>query len=217
LARLGRQVYAINHVMQLFLNQSERLTFLVKNYSQLQTLRFAPIFALFMVWPWLHMKHMTLRSGLSALGLALAVFILWFWQLGRYYQRYGQIETRITLDKSRALVILYILCLLLICSVSLFQRRPPPSDTIMLLVASLFLFKSGLSPSNLRIRRLYTVGASALLFLGLLPALIYDAPGHRFFHAYEFTFVGAIGLAVGILDHLLLLYSFHYASGELHA
>lgn len=203
--------------MRVFSSQAERLTFLVRNYSQLQTLRWAPLFALFMVSPWLHVERLSLRTGLSALGVALAVCILWFWQLGKYYQRYGEVETKLTHEKSLAFAMLYILWLLLICSVSIFQRRLAPSDTIMLLVASLFLFKSGLSPSNLRVRRFYTVGASALLSLGLLPALIYDAPGHRFFHAYEFAFVGTVGLVLGILDHLLLVYSFRYSSGEVHA
>jgi hypothetical protein len=203
--------------MRVFLNQPERLTFLVKNYSQLQTLRWAPVFVLCMVWPWLRVQNLTLRTCFSALGVAVAVFILWFWQLGRYYRRYGRVETRITHEKSPAFAILFILCLLLFCSLTILQRRAPPSDTMMLLMASLFLFKSGLSSSNLRLRRIYTVGSSAFLFLVLLPALVYGAPAHRFFHAYELTFVGAAGLAVGILDHLLLLYSFHYTSGEVHA
>jgi hypothetical protein len=89
--------------------------------------------------------------------------------------------------------------------------------TAMLLVGTLFLFKAGLSPSNLPLRRLYYVGVSALLFLSLLPLFFYDAPEYRFFQLYRFTFFGLAGLALGILDHLLLIYTFRYTSREMHA
>jgi hypothetical protein len=89
--------------------------------------------------------------------------------------------------------------------------------TTMLLVGILFLLKAGLSPSNLPLRRLYYVGVSALLFLSLLPVFFYGGPEYRFFQVYSLTFFGLAGLALGILDHLLLIYSFRYTSREMHA
>jgi hypothetical protein len=203
--------------MRIFTNEAERLTFLTRHFGDLQTLRLAPAFAPCIVSPWLRVKVVTMRIGFSALGLTLVVFCLWFWALGRYYRRYGQVATGTVHEKNHAFPILGVLCLLFIVFLLILRRQPLAPGTTMLLVGTLFLFKAGLSPSNLPLRRLYYVGVSALLFLSLLPVFFYDAPEHRFFRVYRFTFFGLAGLTLGILDHLLLVYSFRYTSREMHA
>jgi hypothetical protein len=158
----------------------------------------------------------TLRIGFSALGLTLVVFCLWFWALGRYYRRYGQVATNTVHEKSYAFPILGVLCLLFIVFLVILRRQPLAPGATMLLVATLFLLKAGLSPSNVPLRRLYYAGVSALLFLSLLPVFFYGAPEHGFFRVYRFTFFGLAGLTLGILDHLLLINSFRFTSREMH-
>jgi hypothetical protein len=203
--------------VRIFSNEAERLTFLTRHFGDLQTLRLAPLFAPCIVLPWLRVKVVTLRIGFSALGLILVVFCVWFWALGRYYRRSGKVATDTAHEKSYAFPILGVLCLLFIVFLLILRRQPMAPGTAMLLVGTLFLFKAGLSPSNLPLRRLYYVGVSALLFLSLLPLFFYDAPEYRLFQVYRFTFFGLAGLALGILDHLLLIYSFRYTSREMHA
>jgi hypothetical protein len=203
--------------VRIFSNEAERLTFLTRHFGDLQTLRLAPLFAPCIVLPWLRVKVVTLRIGFSALGLTLVVFCVWFWALGRYYRRYGKVATDTAHEKSYVFPILGVLCLLFIVFLLILRRQPMAPGTAMLLVGTLFLFKAGLSPSNLPLRRLYYVGVSALLFLSLLPLFFYDAPEYRFFQVYRFTFFGLAGLALGILDHLLLIYSFRYTSREMYA
>jgi hypothetical protein len=204
-------------MMRIFSSEAERLTFLTRHFGDLQTLRLAPMFAPCIVSPWLRAKGVTMRIGFSALGLTLVVFCLWFWALGRYYRRYGQVAANTVHEKSYAFPILGVLCLLFIVFLLIVRRQPLAPGATMLLVATLFLLKAGLSASNVPLRRLYYVGVSALLFLSLLPVFFYGAPEHRFFGVYLLTFFGLAGVTLGILDHLLLIYSFRFTSRELHA
>jgi uncharacterized membrane protein YhaH (DUF805 family) len=139
-----------------------------------------------------------------------------FGRSGRYYRRYGEVATNTVHEKSYAFPILGVLCLLFIVFLLIHRQQPLAPGTTMLAVATLFLFKVGGSPSNVTVRRLYYAGVSALLCLALLPVFFDNTTWHRFFEVYCLTFFGLAGLTLGILNHLLLIYSFRYTSREMH-
>lgn len=191
------------------MDEQARVTFLTANYPNLRDLRLAPLWLFFMATPWDDEIpwDTSPRSGLLRQVVALAVFVAWYGLLNRYYDRhFGRIEKKcvrvrnLSLSRTAALLAAQCVCLVWILHLQ--------SGEKILLLIPLFLVLRGFSPHNIGPRRLYYIAASIVLLAVLVPALISASPGHPFFYRFDLFFLAAIMLALGILDHVLLVRAF---------
>jgi hypothetical protein len=191
-----------------------RLQALTANYDRMRSLRLAPVFVFFIVSPWTMVRGGT--AGYIWIGFALFA-VLWYWLFDRYYRvHFGRVEPGPQMGENKSgLLVAGVVFLLIAVYWALLLRRGHTGVGILLLSA-LLLIQSVFTRPNVGLRRFCYVGGAILLILVALPVLISGLPGIRFVKTYALTVVGAVWLAVGIFDHLLLQRMFRPEAKESH-
>jgi hypothetical protein len=190
----------------MFMNERD-LLFLTTHYYKLQRLRLAPLFVLFIASPWTDLRRVSIGMGLIALGICFS----WYLLLNEYYKRhFGRIERKSVYDRRyfRVLALSYLPFVLYF----MIRGQHFLPGLFLLFTASIVLAEA-FSSSNIPLRRNYYVLASTLLFLVFIPQTF----GYGVFFQnldFDISFFGLVGLALSILDHMLLLSFFRRMPGD---
>jgi hypothetical protein len=184
----------------------ERVAFLTSHFDDLQGLRFAPIWTLFLLTPFI-LKYRTEpghRFFVWSLPIAIAVWWLWIrWCSQFYVNHYGSVKAKTYLPPAWVFVIpaLY--------SVVCVGLRGPGwfhlNNSYLALFCACWLTGQVLSPTNPPIRRFY-YSTGLLIAFGVFVSAF--AGTSTTWWPNSTAILGFVLLVVSLLDHRLLLHTF---------
>ena len=181
----------------------ERVAFLTSHFGNLQGLRFAPIWVLFLFSPFI-VKHQPAFGHLWSLPIAIAVWWFWIrWCSQLYVNRYGSVKAKTTTYLPHAWVLVISALYSVVC-VSLHRLGWFPLKSSLALFCA-WLADQVLTPTNPPIRRFY-YSAGLLIAVGVFVAAF--ARLSTTWWANLNALLGLVLLFVSLLDHWLLMHTF---------
>jgi hypothetical protein len=198
------------------MNERARITFLTKNYSALQGLRFTSFWLFLAISPWVSLlpdHRPTFIRDYTRIAMLLFCGI-WIWLAGRYYRRhYGLVQSKshswwYPLGMVGAIAVWVLCCWL--------DEKNPPISFQALWWACLLGWQGLISIPNRTRRFYYGVAAIIMLVMSLLPLTGRIAASQilNADHPFGLILLNCVMVILGILDHLLLVRMFSLASAD---
>jgi hypothetical protein len=186
------------------MNAPDRLTFLTTRFYRLQTLRFAPLFVLFIAISITHPLEAAWSSRTDGIALVAGILfcIAWYLLLNRYYvSHFGRIEPQAQFDRRFGLSYL-ILGLLPIYTI--IRGRHVPVEVGFLMAAAYILGEALYRPSPSTRRWIY-IASSTIWLIYLVPAFVLERHPNHSRRVVGGILFGLSFLILAIVDHITLV------------